>query len=98
MRRATNDIVKTVTDLQNRGVEFLKIPTTYYDTLPDRVGHIDEDLEPLKRLGILVDRDNEGYLLQIFTKPSGRHRRFFEIIQRKGGAKSFGKGNLGKMN
>ena len=66
---ATNDIVKTVTELQKRGVEFLKIPSTYYDTLPDRVGHIDEDLEPLKRLGILVDRDNEGYLLQIFTKP-----------------------------
>ncbi len=66
---ATKDIVKTVTDLQKRGVEFLNIPSTYYDTLPDRVGHIDEDFEPLKRLGILVDRDDEGYLLQIFTKP-----------------------------
>ena len=66
---ATNDIVKTVTELQKRGVEFLNIPTTYYETVLDRVGHIDEDLEPLKRLGILVDRDNEGYLLQIFTKP-----------------------------
>ena len=91
---ATNDIVKTVTELQKRGVEFLNIPSTYYDTLPDRVGHIDEDLEPLKRLGILVDRDNEGYLLQIFTKPvEDRPTLFFEIIQRKG-AKSFGKGNF----
>ncbi len=91
---ATKDIVKSVTDLQQRGVEFLNIPTTYYDTLPDRVGHIDEDLEPLKRLGILVDRDNEGYLLQIFTKPvEDRPTLFFEIIQRKG-AKSFGKGNF----
>jgi 4-hydroxyphenylpyruvate dioxygenase len=91
---ATNDIVKTVTDLQKRGVEFLNIPTSYYDTLPERVGHIDEDLEPLKRLGILVDRDNEGYLLQIFTKPvEDRPTLFFEIIQRKG-AKSFGKGNF----
>ena len=91
---ATKDIVKTVTDLQKRGVEFLNIPTTYYDTVLDRVGHIDEDLEPLKRLGILVDRDNEGYLLQIFTKPvEDRPTLFFEIIQRKG-AKSFGKGKL----
>ena len=91
---ATKDIVKTVTELQKRGIEFLNIPTSYYDTLPDRVGHIDEDLEPLKRLGILVDRDNEGYLLQIFTKPvEDRPTLFFEIIQRKG-AKSFGKGNF----
>ncbi len=91
---ATKDIVQTVTDLQARGVEFLNIPTSYYDTLPERVGHIDEDLEPLKRLGILVDRDNEGYLLQIFTKPvEDRPTLFFEIIQRKG-AKSFGKGNF----
>lgn len=91
---ATKDIVKTVTDLQNRGVEFLKVPTTYYDDLLSRVGHIDEDLEPLKELGILVDRDNEGYLLQIFTKPvEDRPTLFFEIIQRKG-AKSFGKGNF----
>jgi 4-hydroxyphenylpyruvate dioxygenase len=91
---ATNDIVKTVTDIQKRGVEFLNIPTSYYDELPDRVGHIDEDLEPLKKLGILVDRDNEGYLLQIFTKPvEDRPTLFFEIIQRKG-AKSFGKGNF----
>ena len=82
---ATKDIVATVTDLQKRGVEFLNIPTTYYDTVLDRVGHIDEDLEPLRRLGILVDRDNEGYLLQIFTKPvEDRPTLFFEIIQRKG--------------
>ncbi|MBA3609524.1 MAG: 4-hydroxyphenylpyruvate dioxygenase, partial [Chthoniobacterales bacterium] len=72
----------------------LNIPTSYYDTVLDRVGHIDEDLEPLKRLGILVDRDNEGYLLQIFTKPvEDRPTLFFEIIQRKG-AQSFGKGNF----
>jgi 4-hydroxyphenylpyruvate dioxygenase len=91
---ATNDIVKTVTELQQRGVEFLKVPTTYYDDLLDRVGHIDEDLGPLKELGILVDRDEEGYLLQIFTRPVGdRPTLFFEIIQRKG-AKSFGKGNF----
>jgi 4-hydroxyphenylpyruvate dioxygenase len=91
---ATGDIVETVTTLQSRGVEFLKIPTTYYDTLPERVGHIDEDLGPLARLGILVDRDNEGYLLQIFSKPvEDRPTLFFEIIQRKG-AKSFGKGNF----
>jgi 4-hydroxyphenylpyruvate dioxygenase len=91
---ATNDIVQTVTDLRTRGVEFLRVPTTYYDDLLDRVGHIDEDLEPLKELGVLVDRDNEGYLLQIFTKPvEDRPTLFFEIIQRKG-AKSFGKGNF----
>jgi 4-hydroxyphenylpyruvate dioxygenase len=91
---ATNDIVKTVTELQNRGVEFLKVPSSYYDDLLKRVGHIDEDLDPLKELGILVDRDDEGYLLQIFTKPvEDRPTLFFEIIQRKG-AKSFGKGNF----
>lgn len=91
---ATNDIVQTVKDLMSRGVEFLKVPSTYYDDLLDRVGHIDEDLEPLKELGILVDRDNEGYLLQLFSKPvEDRPTLFFEIIQRKG-AKSFGKGNF----
>jgi 4-hydroxyphenylpyruvate dioxygenase len=91
---ATNDIVKTVTELRARGVEFLQVPTTYYDDLLDRVGHIDEDLQPLKELGILVDRDNEGYLLQLFSKPvEDRPTLFFEIIQRKG-AKSFGKGNF----
>ena len=91
---ATNDIVATVNDLKSRGVEFLKIPSNYYDDLIERVGNIDEDVEPLKELGILVDRDNEGYLLQIFTKPvEDRPTLFFEIIQRKG-AKSFGKGNF----
>ena len=91
---ATNDILKTVTELQKRGLAFLNIPSTYYETVLDRVGHIDEDLEPLQRLGILVDRDDEGYLLQIFTKPvEDRPTLFFEIIQRKG-AKSFGKGNF----
>jgi len=94
MALATADIVKTVTDLQSRGVEFLTVPTSYYDELTERVGHIDEDLEPLKKLGILVDRDDEGYLLQIFTKPvEDRPTVFFEIIQRKG-AKSFGAGNF----
>jgi 4-hydroxyphenylpyruvate dioxygenase len=91
---ATANIVETVTALQNRGVEFLKVPSSYYDDLLQRVGHIDEDLTPLKELGILVDRDDEGYLLQIFTKPvEDRPTLFFEIIQRKG-AKSFGKGNF----
>ncbi|MET0465802.1 MAG: 4-hydroxyphenylpyruvate dioxygenase [Chitinophagaceae bacterium] len=91
---ATADIVTTVRDLMSRGVEFLKVPSSYYDDLIDRVGHIDEDLEPLKELGILVDRDNEGYLLQLFSKPvEDRPTLFFEIIQRKG-AKSFGKGNF----
>ena len=91
---ATKDIVATVTELQKRGIEFLKIPENYYDTILDRVGKIDEDLEPLKQLGILIDRDDEGYLLQIFSKPlEDRPTLFFEIIQRKG-AKSFGKGNF----
>lgn len=91
---ATNDVVKTVTELQRRGVEFLKVPTTYYDELVGRIGKIDEDINALKKLGILVDRDDEGYLLQIFTKPvEDRPTVFFEIIQRKG-AKSFGKGNF----
>ena len=91
---ATSNIIETVTELQNRGIEFLRVPGNYYDTLLDRVGKIDEDLAPLRELGILVDRDNEGYLLQIFTKPlQDRPTLFFEIIQRKG-AKSFGKGNF----
>lgn len=91
---ATDNIVETVTALRDRGIEFLRVPSTYYDDLLDRVGEIDEDLEPLKELGILVDRDDEGYLLQIFTKPiEPRPTLFFEIIQRKG-AKSFGKGNF----
>jgi 4-hydroxyphenylpyruvate dioxygenase len=83
-----------VSALQHRGVEFLKVPTTYYDTLLDRVGPIEEDVGPLKQLGILADRDDEGYLLQIFTKPvQDRPTVFYEIIQRKG-ARSFGKGNF----
>jgi 4-hydroxyphenylpyruvate dioxygenase len=91
---ATHDIVSTVKQLMARGVEFLKVPNSYYDDLLDRVGPIEEDIEPLKELGILVDRDNEGYLLQLFTKPvEDRPTMFFEIIQRKG-AKSFGKGNF----
>lgn len=91
---ATNNIVETVTALRARGVEFLKVPSSYYKDLVDRVGQIDEDFRPLEELGILVDRDDEGYLLQIFTKPiQDRPTVFFEIIQRKG-AKSFGKGNF----
>ncbi len=91
---ATNNIVETVTELQKRGIEFLKIPPSYYETVLDRVGKIDEDLAPLQELGILIDRDEEGYLLQIFSKPlEDRPTLFFEIIQRKG-AKSFGKGNF----
>lgn len=91
---ATDNIIETVTALRDRGVEFLRVPGTYYDDLLDRVGEIDEDLTPLQELGILVDRDDEGYLLQIFTKPiEPRPTMFFEIIQRKG-AKSFGKGNF----
>lgn len=91
---ATDDIVFTVSEMRRRGVEFLHVPGSYYDTVPDRVGEIAEDLENLKRLGIMVDRDEEGYLLQIFTKPvEDRPTLFFEIIQRKG-AKSFGKGNF----
>jgi 4-hydroxyphenylpyruvate dioxygenase len=91
---ATDDIVTTVSALRDRGVEFLQVPGAYYDTVLDRVGHIDEDIAPLKELGILVDRDDEGYLLQIFTKPvQDRPTLFYEIIQRKG-AKSFGAGNF----
>lgn len=91
---ATEDIIHTVSELRARGVEFLSIPIAYYDDLLQRVGKIDEDLEPLRDLNILVDRDEEGYLLQIFTKPvEDRPTLFFEIIQRKG-AKSFGKGNF----
>ena len=91
---ATNDIIKTVRELVSRGVEFLRVPDNYYDVVLDRVGEIDEDIAPLRELGILVDRDDEGYLLQIFTKPiEPRPTLFFEIIQRKG-ATSFGKGNF----
>lgn len=91
---ATDNIIETVTTLKKNGVEFLSVPEVYYEELLDRVGEIDEDLEPLKEMGILVDRDDEGYLLQIFTKPVlDRPTMFFEIIQRKG-AQSFGKGNF----
>ncbi|SDZ52179.1 MULTISPECIES: 4-hydroxyphenylpyruvate dioxygenase [Rhodonellum] len=94
MAIATDNIIHTVTELRKRGVEFLEVPESYYTDLLDRVGKIDEDLQPLKDLNILVDRDEEGYLLQIFTKPvQDRPTLFFEIIQRKG-AKSFGKGNF----
>ena len=91
---ATDDIVFTVSEMKKRGIEFLYVPGTYYDTVPGRVGEIAEDLEVLKKHGIMVDRDDEGYLLQIFTKPlTDRPTLFFEIIQRKG-AQSFGKGNF----
>lgn len=91
---ATDDIMHTVTDLRNRGVEFLIVPSSYYTELKTRIGQIDESIDELQKLNILVDRDDEGYLLQIFTKPvEDRPTVFFEIIQRKG-AKSFGKGNF----
>jgi 4-hydroxyphenylpyruvate dioxygenase len=91
---ATDNIVETVKALQSRGVEFLQVPKSYYNDILDRVGAIEEDLAPLRELGILIDRDDEGYLLQLFSKPvEDRPTMFFEIIQRKG-AKSFGKGNF----
>lgn len=91
---STADIIKTVGELHARGIEFLTVPRSYYDTLEERVGKIDEDIEELHKLGILVDRESDGYLLQIFTKPvEDRPTLFFEVIQRKG-AKGFGKGNF----
>ena len=91
---ATDDIVATVSAMRDRGLEFLYVPENYYDDLLERVGEIDEDVEVLKQHGILIDRDDEGYLLQLFTKPVlDRPTMFFEIIQRKG-AQSFGKGNF----
>lgn len=91
---ATNDIIKTVTEMRSRGVEFLYVPDSYYDEAMQRVGEINEDYEELKKLNILIDRDDEGYLLQLFTKPvQDRPTVFFEIIERCG-AKSFGKGNF----
>lgn len=91
---ATKDILHTVNKLHEQGVEFLRVPHTYYSELQQRVGRIDEPLDELERLGILVDRDNEGYMLQIFTRPvEDRPTLFFEIIQRKG-SRSFGKGNF----
>ena len=93
----TGNIIKTVEEMQRRGVEFLPTPSVYYDTLLDRVGKIDEKLDDLRRLNILVDRDDDGYLLQIFTKPIGdRPTFFYEVIQRKG-ATSFGKGNFREL-
>jgi 4-hydroxyphenylpyruvate dioxygenase len=94
MALATDDIIGTVTALRDRGVEFLSVPTSYYKELQDRVGTIDEPVDVLASLGILVDRDPDGYLLQIFTRPvEDRPTVFYEIIQRKG-ARSFGKGNF----
>jgi 4-hydroxyphenylpyruvate dioxygenase len=94
MALATDDIIRTVTALRDRGVEFLTVPTSYYDELQGRVGKIDEPVDVLAKLGILVDRDPDGYLLQIFSKPvQDRPTVFYEIIQRKG-ARSFGKGNF----
>jgi len=91
---STTDIVATVTELQARGVRFLRTPDSYYAQLPERIGEIEESLDDLRRLGILVDRDDEGYLLQIFTKPLGdRPTIFFEIIERHG-ARGFGEGNF----
>ncbi len=91
---ATNDILHTVTQLQAQGIEFLRVPHTYYTELQGRVGRIDEPVDKLEELGILVDRDDEGYMLQIFTRPvEDRPTLFFEIIQRKG-SRSFGKGNF----
>jgi 4-hydroxyphenylpyruvate dioxygenase len=90
----TGDILKTVDELRKRGVEFLRVPDTYYEMLPDRVGKIKEDMKAVHDLGILVDRDDEGYLLQIFTRPiQDRPTMFVEVIQRHG-AQGFGKGNF----
>jgi len=91
---ATDDIIETVSSLRSQGLEFLRVPTTYYEELEGRVGRIDEPLERLADLGILVDRDDEGYMLQIFTRPvEDRPTLFYEVIQRKG-SRSFGKGNF----
>ena len=91
---ATDDIVFTISEMKKRGIDFLYVPGSYYDTVGERVGVIEEDMNELKKWGIMVDRDEEGYLLQIFTKPiEDRPTLFLEIIQRKG-AKSFGKGNF----
>jgi len=91
---ATDNIIETITELRKRGIEFLHVPDEYYDTVIDRVGVIDEDINVLKSLRILIDRDEDGYLLQLFSKPvEDRPTVFYEIIQRKG-ARSFGKGNF----
>ncbi len=94
MALATNDILATVSQMRRQGVDFLIVPHSYYIELQNRIGKIDEPIEELEKLGILVDRDNEGYMLQIFTRPvEDRPTVFYEIIQRKG-SRSFGKGNF----
>jgi 4-hydroxyphenylpyruvate dioxygenase len=91
---STGDIIKTVRELRERGVEFLRVPDAYYEMLPNRIGKIKEPLDAIRELGILVDRDDEGYLLQIFSRPiQDRPTMFVEIIQRRG-ARGFGKGNF----
>ncbi|HET6271869.1 MAG TPA: 4-hydroxyphenylpyruvate dioxygenase [Bacteroidota bacterium] len=91
---ATDNIIETVSEMKHQGVEFLRVPSTYYNDLTSRVGKIDEPMDELARLGILVDRDDEGYMLQLFTKPvEDRPTLFYEVIQRKG-SRSFGKGNF----
>ncbi len=91
---ATDNILDTVAKMQQQGVDFLTVPHTYYTELQNRIGKIDEPIDELERLGILVDRDDEGYMLQIFTRPvEDRPTVFYEIIQRKG-SRSFGKGNF----
>ena len=90
----TKDIEQTVTALRANGVEFLRVPKNYYEKMPARIGEIHETMEKIRKLGILVDRDEEGYLLQIFTRPvEDRPTLFFELIQRKG-SRGFGKGNF----
>jgi 4-hydroxyphenylpyruvate dioxygenase len=90
----TVEIERTVRQLRDNGVEFLKVPPSYYEQLPSRVGEIDEAIDMIRQLGILVDRDDEGYLLQLFTRPvEDRPTVFFELIHRKG-SKGFGKGNF----
>jgi 4-hydroxyphenylpyruvate dioxygenase len=91
---ATGDIIKTVTDLRSRGIEFLRVPDSYYEILPERVGEIKESMDTIQELGILVDRDDEGYLLQVFSRPiQDRPTTFLEVIQRHG-SRGFGKGNF----
>jgi 4-hydroxyphenylpyruvate dioxygenase len=94
MALATDNILATVSQMRQQGVDFLTVPHSYYTELQNRIGKIDEPIEELEKLGILVDRDNEGYMLQIFTRPvEDRPTVFYEIIQRKG-SRSFGKGNF----
>ena len=91
---ATGNIIDTVGRMRAQGVDFLRVPSTYYDDLEARVGKIDEPIDELRKLGVLVDRDDEGYMLQLFTRPvEDRPTLFYEVIQRKG-SRSFGKGNF----